>query len=475
MIDPKRNDSLLAARDVEAVGLVVLAAGQGTRMRSALPKPLHLVAGLPMVEHVLRAGAGAQPARTVLVVGATGRDLAERLGMADRVRTVVQDPPRGTGDAVRCALPALSDVDWIGVLFADHPLLTAETVARLTDGARATGARVTLLTCVVAEAGAYGRIERDELNRPTRIVERKEDDPARRIGPTEINSGMMALNAAWARSALPRLVPSSGAQEYYLTDVVELAVADGLAAGERWPVATVAAEPDVALGINDRAQLAAADAAVRDRIRRRLMAAGVSFVGPETIFVDEDVLVGEDTVILPHSILRRGTTVGARCTIGPASVLDEAHLGDDVVVTASFITDSSVADGSDVGPYSHLRGGTEVGPGVHVGNFAELKKARLGKGVKVGHVSYLGDANVGAGTNIGAGTITANYDGVDKHQTEIGNDVFIGSDTMLIAPIRVEDGARTGAGSVVTRDVPAGATVVGVPARIVRKGMRDEG
>jgi bifunctional UDP-N-acetylglucosamine pyrophosphorylase/glucosamine-1-phosphate N-acetyltransferase len=387
--------------------------------------------------------------------------------------SVVQDPPRGTGDAVRCALPALTDVDWIGVLFADHPLLTADTVARLIDGARAAGAYVTLLTCVVAEAGAYGRIERDDFGRPTRIIERKEDDPARRIGPTEINSGMMVLDAAWARSALPRLVPSSAALEYYLTDLVELAVVEGAGVGDRWPVATVAADPEVALGINDRAQLAAADAALRDRIRRRLMATGVSFVGPETIFVDEDVAVGEDTVILPHSILRRGTTVGARCTIGPAAVLDEARLGDDVVVRASFITRSSVANGSDVGPYSHLRGGAEVGPGVHVGNFAELKQATLGAGVKVGHVSYLGDARIGAGTNIGAGTITANYDGVDKHQTEIGSDVFIGSDTVLIAPVRVDDGARTGAGSVVTRDVPGGATVVGVPARIVRR--RDEG
>ncbi len=448
------------------VALVVLAAGQGTRMRSALPKPLHPVAGLPMVAHVLRAGTAAAPAATVLVVGRDGRDLAARLDLPPTAATVVQDPPRGTGDAVRRALDAVGAAAWIVVLYADHPLLTAETVARLVDGARHAGAKATVLTALLPDAAGYGRIDRDGQGRPARIVERADDAAERRVGPTEINSGMMVLDAAWARAALPRLRPSAATGEYYLTDLVALAVAEGPAPGGAWPVATVRGEPEVALGINDRAELAAADAVARDRIRRRLMLAGVTLIGPETIFVDEGVAVGADTTIYPFTSLRAGTAIGAGCAIGPHAVIAASRLGAGVAVVASVVEESAIADGADVGPYAHLRGGTEVGPRVHVGNFAELKNVRLAEGVRVGHFSYLGDASVGADANIGAGTVTANYDGERKHRTEIGARAFIGSDTILRAPVRVGDGARTGAGSVVTRDVPDHALAVGVPARI---------
>ena len=450
--------------------VVVLAAGQGTRMRSGLPKPLHQVAGLPMVSHVLRAAAGAMPTTTVLVVGRDTRDLADHLDLPQPVVTVVQDPPQGTGDAVRRALDIVGEARWLVVLFADHPLLTSEAVSRLLAGAQAARARVTILTAVVSDAAGYGRVERDERGRVVAIVERRDDAPGRRVGSAEINSGMMALQAAWAKDALSRARPSPATGELYLTELVALAVADGADRAGDWPVAAVQVEPDIALGINDRIELAAADAVARDRIRRRLMTDGVTLVGPETIFVDEGVTVGQDTTIYPFTYLHAGTVVGTRCSVGPHAVIAGSRLGDDVVVRASTVEDSTVSSGADVGPYAHVRGGSEVGPRGHVGNYAELKNARLGEGVKVGHFSYLGDVTIGSETNIGAGTVTANYDGVRKHATAIGERAFIGSDTILRAPVRVGDGARTGAGSVVTRDVPDAATAVGVPARVIRVG-----
>jgi bifunctional UDP-N-acetylglucosamine pyrophosphorylase/glucosamine-1-phosphate N-acetyltransferase len=468
------NKGATTADPTSRVALVILAAGAGTRMKSAIPKPLHPIAGLPMIAHVLRAGQAADPVSVTIVVSPQTSDLAARLGLAGQVRVVTQDPPLGTGDAVRRALPVVGGARWAAVLYADHPLLTGDTVRRLVDGARTHGALVTLLTCRLEDAGAYGRIERDREGRPVRIVERADDDPGKRAGWIEINSGMMVLDVAWAAEALPRLAPSPAKGEYYLTDLVELAVLDRATASGPWPVATVTADHEAALGVNDRVELARADAIARERIRRRLMLDGVSIMAPETVLIDEDVAIGPDTTILPFTVIERDTVIGSHCRIGPQALLRNARLGDRVEVRASTVVDSTVASDSDVGPYAHLRGGTTVGPGVHIGNYAELKNAVVERGVKVGHFSYLGDALVGAGTNIGAGTITCNFDGVAKHRTEIGPNAFIGSDTMLVAPVTVGAGARTGAGSVVTRDVPAGATVVGIPARVIRRSATGE-
>jgi bifunctional UDP-N-acetylglucosamine pyrophosphorylase/glucosamine-1-phosphate N-acetyltransferase len=435
-------------------------------MRSTMPKPLHSVAGIPMVSRVLRAGQGARPDALVLVVGPETLDLVQRIDCGVNVITVVQDPPRGTGDAVKRGLEALPEVDWLAILYSDHPLLEPATVGKLFSGVRASGARVAILTATVQDPGGYGRIVRDGDHRPVGIAERRDDDAAMRIGPTEINAGLMALDAHWARQALNQIRPSSATGEFYLTDLVSIAVA-GAQGGEPWPVAIVAGDPDDALGVNDRADLAHAEARAWERKRQRLMREGVTMRLPETIAVDEDVQIGGDTVILPYSQLSGATVVGSACVIGPAAVIVSSRLGDRVIVRSSTVENSAIADDADVGPYSHVRAGSEIGPRSHVGNFAEIKNARLASRVKVGHFSYIGDAAIGDETNIGAGTVTANFDGTHKHQTDIGARAFIGSDTILRAPIRIGDDARTGAGSVVTRDVPDGATVVGVPARLI--------
>ena len=454
------------------VALVVLAAGAGTRMRSALAKPLHPVAGLPMLEHVLRAGAGADPETTVVVASPTTRDAVIGLGRRD-LTVVVQDPPRGTGDAVRNALEATGDAAWVVVLYADHPLLTAPVVADLIAAARDRRARVAVLTCLLDDAAGYGRIARDAAGRPERIVERADDDPALRQGVCEINSGMMALDAAWARARLATLPPSPVSGEWYLTDLVDIAVRESAGDGA-WPVTTVAGDAEIALGINDRVQLAAVEGAMRARIRRGHMLAGVTIMAPETVQIDADVVIGADSTIHPGSILRLGTVIGAGCTVGPYAVLERATLADGAKVVSSTVRDSRVGAGSDVGPYTHLRGGTIVESGVHIGNFVEMKNTTIESGAKAGHVSYLGDARIGAGANIGAGTVTCNYDGIGKHRTDIGAGAFIGSDTMLVAPVSIGDGARTGAGSVVTKSVAAGETVVGIPARPIRR-VREAG
>ena len=453
------------------MALLVLAAGAGMRMQSATPKALHTVAGIPMAERVLRAGAGAHPDAIAVVVGKETAGLADRFENPGYVDTVFQDPPRGTGDAVRLGLATLPDIDRLVVLYCDHPLLEPETVAGLLEGSRASGARVTVLSATLDDPAGYGRIDRDETGRPIGIVERRDDDSVQRSGPTEINSGMMVLDAQWARTALNQLRPSGATGELYLTELVALAVTEAQD-GQPWPVAVVSGSPDDALGVNDRVDLARAESRAWARKRERLMRAGVTMRLPETIVVDEDVRVGEDSVILPHSHLLGATTVGEGCLLGPSAVLANARLGNRVIVRSSTVEDSDVADDTDIGPYAHLRGGSDIGPRVHIGNFAELKNARLAPGVKVGHFSYLGDASIGEETNVGAGTITANFDGRAKHRTEIGARAFIGSDTILRAPIRIGNDARTGAGSVVTKDVADGATVVGIPARVVRRTPR---
>jgi bifunctional UDP-N-acetylglucosamine pyrophosphorylase/glucosamine-1-phosphate N-acetyltransferase len=350
--------------------------------------------------------------------------------------------------------------------------MSSDTLQMLIDATLAAQPLLATVAVVLPEPGPYGRYRRDGRARVTGIVEAHEDTQTY-DGPTPVNSGACCIRRDWLETAIGD-VPLSPKGEYYLTALVELAAQESLP-DDRDPVLLVTAPEEVALGINDRVELAAAEAGIRQRINERHMRAGVTLVDPATTYIDADVRIGADTRIEPGCVLRGGTTIGSNCRIGPNSVIEDSVIHDNVVVRSSWIESSEVGEGVDIGPYAHLRPGVTIAPHVHIGNFVEMKNARIGSGTQIGHVSYVGDAEVGERVNIGAGTITCNFDGINKHQTTIGDDVFVGSDSMLVAPVTLGDGSRTGAGAVVTKNVPAGKTVVGVPARVIGSARKPVG
>jgi len=436
---------------------VVMAAGQGTRMRSALPKVAHPLAGRPVVRHVIDAAREAGVGEIVVVVAPGAEGEAARAAAGAGVRFAVQEQRRGTADAVRSARDAAGDATAVLIMNGDVPLVRPETLRRLM-AALDDGTPVALLTADVP-VESYGFLELDH-DRVRRIIETKDAEGLDRGEPRPINSGQYAVRADWLWSRLPRIAPAPNG-EYYLTALAEIAAAEGTPA-----VAVRTPDPDEVRGINDRVQLAEAEAAMRERIRRAHMLAGVTIVDPATTYIDAGARIAADTTLLPQTHLRGDTSIGAGCVVGPGADLRDATLGERCVVRYSMIEESVLESDVDMGPYSHLRPGSYICQGVHIGNYAEVKGSRLGRNTKMGHFSYIGDATVGDDVNIGAGTITANYDGAAKHHTVIGDGAFIGSDTMLVAPVTVGRGAGTSAGSVVTRDVPDGAMAVGAPARI---------
>ncbi len=447
------------------LAVVILTAGRGSRMRSSTPKVLHPIAGLPMIDHVVQAVGSLRPRQTILVVGPTSESLKDHY--QNSVEFAWQQEPLGTGHAVQMALPQLEDsVGWVLVSFGDHPLTDGDTFAMVIAEAERSQALVTLLGAELDDPGAYGRF-RFEDGRVTGVVEAR-DDQTIYSGPVTINSGICCFRRDWLEEQLPRVQPSASG-EIYMTSLIEVAAASE----HPNPVAWVVGRPDAAFGINNRIELAEAERIIRTRILHQHMLNGVAIVAPDSTYIEAGVEIGQDTRIEPGTIIRTGTSIGENCTIGPYSVIENSEIGDGVAVVNSTVEDSTIGDGSDVGPYAHLRPGTVVAPGVHIGNYVEMKNAIIGAGTAVGHFSYLGDAVVGENVNVGAGTITCNFDGVRKNQTVVGSNVFLGSDTLLIPPITVGDGASTGAGSVVNRDVPAGATVVGVPARVIRKKAQE--
>ena len=464
---PNVTDQSNSSREPISIAVAILAAGHGTRMNSETPKHLHPVAGVPIVKRIIHAAQAIDPDHIAVVLGPSVMDMPERLDMVGQFQPVRMDNPTGTAHAVLVAIEALPKVDYIVSLLGDSPLLTGETVRTLVDQALESESTLTVLTCQMPEAASYGRIDRDPVGRPVAIVEAKNDDPAKREGGTEINSGIMVLKRDWALNAIPQLSLDEGVGEFILTDLVAMAVAEA-EEGKPWPVHTVEGPENVSVGINTRVQQAEADEIVRKEMREKHMNAGVTMVGAHTIFIDESVEIGRDSTLLPGTILMGNTTIGEGCTIGPYAVLIDTDVADNVTIRTSTIESSVVRSGADVGPYAHVRSASDIGENVHIGNFVELKNAIMAPHSKSGHFSYLGDATIGERANIGAGTITANYDGKRKNHTEIGADAFIGSDSILIAPINIGPEAITGAGSVVTKDVTAGQTVVGVPARPMR-------
>lgn len=443
---------------------IVLAAGQGTRMRSALPKVLHPLAGRPMVGHVLDALARAGLEHRVVVTGHGGERVEAELG--DLVATVRQEPQLGTADAVRVGLTRIpGEVRHVVVTMGDAPLLPADLFQALLREQAEGDAAIALLGARVADPTGYGRIVRDARGGAMAIVEEADADAATRA-IDEVNVGAYCFDAAWLRANLGH-VPASAKGEYYLTDLVALAVN-----ADRRVSVVVAPRPELTAGINDRVALAAAERVLRDQIAERHMRAGVTLVDPSTTFIDAGVEIEPDARIEPFSTLTGSTRIGPQAVIGPYAQLRDSVVGARTTVWASVLEESIVAEDVQIGPYSHLRPGSEVGARARIGNYAEIKKSRIGAGTQQHHFSYLGDAEVGENVNVGAGTVTANYDGTTKHRTTIGDGAFLGVDTMLRAPITVGEGARTGAGAVVTRDVAPGRTVVGMPARPIEARRR---
>jgi len=436
---------------------VILAAGLGTRMKSARPKVLHELCGRPMLAYVLDAAAGVTSRRPLVVYSPA---TAELTGLIEGADFALQETPLGTADALRAALAVAGPAREILVLAGDVPLVGAELLAEMLDLRRARNAAIALVAVRMDEPGSLGRVVRTDDGQVLRIVEAKEATDDER-GIREINAGVYAFDASWlaGRIADVEAAPVSG--EFYLPALVELARRDGRA------VVSLDVEDDGTLGgINDRRQLADAERRLRRSINERHMLAGVTFVDPDCTYVDATVTLGRDVVLEPSVVLKGRTRIGDGTRIGSGSQIVDSTVGRDCVVWASVLESSEVEDEVRIGPFSHLRPGSSIGRGVRLGNFAEVKASRLEPGVQQHHFSYIGDADVGERTNVGAGTITCNFDGVHKHRTRIGKHVFLGSDTMLVAPVELGDEARTGAGAVVTKDVPAGMLAVGVPARL---------
>jgi len=453
---------------VTSPAAVVLAAGQGTRMRSRLPKVLHPLAGRTLIDHVLTALAGVAASPIVVVTG-HGADEVEA-ALAGRAITVRQEPQLGTADAVRVALPGVpANAAQLLVTMADVPLLPAELLVTLVADQSESGAAIVLLSARLADPTGYGRVVRGPDGSCRAIVEDAEADPAT-SALDEVNAGTYCFDAAWLRANLGR-VPLSSSGEHYLTDLVGLAVVDG-----QLVRVVEAPQPEMALGINDRVQLATAERLLRRRIAEGHMRSGVTIVDPYTTFIDATVEIGQDARIEPWTVLNGQTVIGDEAVVGPGTRISDSRIGARTRVLGSWIEGSEVGEDARIGPMSHLRPGSVVGQGSEIGNYAEIKQSRLGAGVRQHHFSYLGDAEVGDDVNIGAGTVTANFDGTTKHQTVIGDGAFIGVDTMLRAPVTVGAGAKTGAGSVVTRDVAPGKTVVGAPARPIelRRSRRED-
>ncbi|HET6655481.1 MAG TPA: bifunctional UDP-N-acetylglucosamine diphosphorylase/glucosamine-1-phosphate N-acetyltransferase GlmU [Gammaproteobacteria bacterium] len=443
--------------------IVILAAGQGKRMNSNLPKVLQPLGGCCLLEHAVDTAATLPESLLYVVHGHGGEQVKQTLDHLD-VTWVHQAEQLGTGHAVAQALPRVADDDVVLILYGDVPLVRAETMAALTEAA-ADGA-LALLTTQLDEPAGYGRVLRDDGGAILRIVEDKDASDAERA-IDEVNTGLMAVPASMLRAWVDRLGNDNAQREYYLTDVIAMAVADGAT------VAGIAAPPDEVLGVNDRVQLSAAEQALRERSAAALMAAGVTLRDPARIDVRGDLVCGRDVVIDVNCVFEGKVRLGDGVHIGPNCIVRDADIDADTeILPNSLIEGAEVGANCRIGPFARLRPQARLDDEVHVGNFVEVKKSEIGRGSKANHLSYIGDSSIGSGVNIGAGTITCNYDGVNKFRTVIGDGVFVGSDTQLVAPVTVGDGATIGAGSTITKDVPANELAISRTRQTIVKGWK---
>jgi bifunctional UDP-N-acetylglucosamine pyrophosphorylase/glucosamine-1-phosphate N-acetyltransferase len=441
-----------------ALAVIVLAAGQGTRMKSSTPKVLHRIGGRPLVGHVLHAAAVLTPERTLVVVRHE-RDLVATAiaDLAPEASVVDQDEIPGTGRAVELALDHLAGFDGdVLVLSGDTPLVDADTLAAFVASHRAADAAVTLMTAVVDDANGYGRIVRDSDGDVARIVEQKDADEAERA-IREINAGMYVFRAEALRTHLPATDTDNAQSEKYLTDVAGLVRQDGGRV-----VASVVDDVTVTFGVNDRAQLSEVGRLLNARTVRRWQLEGVTVIDPATTWIDVDATLAPDVTVLPNTHILRATTIATGATVGPDTSLVDCEVGEGATITRTDATLAVFGANASVGPFAYVRPGTYLGDKGKIGTFVEVKNSTIGESSKVPHLSYIGDTTIGRGVNLGAGAITANYDDLTKHRTEIGDEVHSGSHNVFVAPVRIGDGAKTGAGAVIRKDVPAGALALSV-------------
>lgn len=445
------------------IAAIILAAGKGTRMKSKLPKALHPLCGKPMTRYIIDACKGSGIDNCVVIVG-HGADQVKQ-GLGEDVQYALQEDQCGTGHACMQAIPLLADFEGdVLVAPGDTPLITSDILDELLNAHRTSGNAATLLTTELEDAIHYGRIYRRDDRSIIGIVEAKDATPEQ-IKIREINSAIYVFNLKLLRGYLKQLTPANAQNEYYLTDVIGMMANDGYGLG-----AVITPDSDAVLGINNRKELADQTMKIRRKIIDRFMLDGVSVIDPASTYIDAEAEIGEDTIIHPQTYIEGKCKIGSDCVIGPSSRLVNMQIGDGVSVLFSNLTDSRVGDNVRIGPYAHLRPGCEIGNNSKLGNFVEGKKAIVENNVSIGHLSYIGDASIGEHTNIGAGTITCNYDGYSKHKTTIGKNVFVGSHTTFVAPVSIEDGALTAAGSVITHKVPEDALAIAREKQINKDG-----
>lgn len=450
---------------MKGISIIILAAGLGTRMKSNLVKILHPLAGMPMLSYTLALAKSLRPEKTIAVIGHQADKVKETFSDYD-VDWAIQKEQKGTGHAVMQARSLLNNFNGnVIVLSGDTPLLRKETVSKLIKRHKSKGNRVTILTTELNNPYGYGRVITNANGKVERIVEEK--DASDTIKKTRlINTGIYAFDRDFLFNSLSEIKPNNAQGEYYLTDVIGIASKGGLEIN-----AVKAQDSDEVMGINTRLELSKAEKVIRKRINDRWMLNGVTIIDPETTFVDDTVEIGRDTIIYPNNFICGKTRIGGGCTIYSNSRIIDAKIGSDVKIKDScLIEESKIGDRASIGPFAHLRPHTELGRDVKIGNFVEIKKSVLKDGAKANHLTYLGDSHVGRNVNIGAGTITCNYDGFKKYKTEIGDNVFVGSDVQFIAPVKIGKGAIVAAGTTITEDVPADSLAISRTKQISKKG-----